>query len=341
MRDIIHIAFCMQDKDGMYTKYVGTTIISILKNTKHKICIHILHDETVDDEKKKFLLDIIRRYHQSIKFYLISLDRVLLNFNQNIGTFFRLYIFEKCDVDKIIYLDGDILIVNDIYDLWKIDIENYYCAAIKDIEETREVIINTKYYRKINIDYNNYFNAGVIYFNCKKIRKSFNMKKELINFFEKNKYISMLDQDFLNFLLQNKTKFIDKKYNFIVDNIDKITEKDLEKYNIIHFAGPFKPWNCKNMIVIYHYYKYFSEIFIENRIENLCKYMSYLPQNNFKKMGLRHSLLQHKKYKNKFLTISCILKGILSDKNFNKLAYYLIKYFKVKFLYNIYYMLKK
>ena len=42
----------MQDKDGMYTKYVGTTIISILKNTKHKICIHILHDETVDDEKK-------------------------------------------------------------------------------------------------------------------------------------------------------------------------------------------------------------------------------------------------------------------------------------------------
>lgn len=331
----------MQDKDGMYTKYVGTTIISILENTKHKICIHILHDETVDDKKKKFLLDIIKRYHQSIKFYLISLDKVLLEFNQNLGMLYRLFIFEKCNVDKIIYLDGDILVTKDIYDLWKIDIINYYCAVIKDKKVTRESIINTTYYNNIGINYKLYFNSGVIYFNCKLIKQNFNIIEEMNKFFKKNKYISMLDQDFLNFLLQNKAKFIDKKYNFIADNIDEITEKDLEKYNIIHFAGPFKPWNCKNMVVIYHYYKYFSEMFIENRIENLCKYMSYLPQNNFKKMGLKHSLLQHKKYNNKFLAISCLLKVMLSDENFNRLAYYLIKYLKVKFLYNIYYVLKK
>ena len=49
------------------------------------------------------------------------------------------------------------------------------------------------------------------------------------NFFKKNKYVSMLDQDFLNYLLQNRAIFINKKYNFIASNIDEIIEKDLPK----------------------------------------------------------------------------------------------------------------
>ena len=77
-------------------------------------------------------------------------------------------------------------------------------------------------------------------------------------------------------------------------------------------------------------------MFTENKIENLCKYMSYLPCNNFKRMGLKHSLLKQNKKKNKFLMISCILKGILTDKCFIKLSYYIMKYLKIKFLYNIY-----
>lgn len=341
MKEIIHIAFGLYDKDGMYSKYVATTMISLFKNTKCSICVHILHDETLSEKRKNLLLDIANKYDQLIEFHLISIDETIRNLHKNVGMFYRLFIFEKCNVDKIIYLDGDILVTKDIYDLWKIDITDYYCAVVKDIKKTRENIINTNYYRSIGINYELYFNSGVIYFNCKLIKEKFNIRKEVKNFFKKNKYVSMLDQDFLNYLLQNRAKFINKKYNFIASNIDEIIEKDLEKYNIIHFAGPFKPWNCKNNVVIYYYYRYFSEMFTENKIENLCKYMSYLPCNNFKRMGLKHSLLKHNKYNNKFLMISCILKGILTDKCFIKLSYYIMKYLKIKFLYNIYYMLKK
>lgn len=341
MKDCIQIAFGLYDKSGDYTRYIATTIISILENTKYDVCIHILHDESIDNDKKHFLLSIVKKYKQSIKFYLVSLDKVLLNFNKNIGTFFRLYIFEKCNVDKIIYLDGDVLITNDIYKLWETNIEDYYCAVVRDIKETREIVINTKYYHRININYNNYFNAGVIYFNCKKIRNSFNVKKELVRFFEKNKYISMFDQDFLNYLLQERLIILNKKFNFIANNINDITDNDFNENVIIHFAGPFKPWNCNNEKVIYYYYRYFLKIFSKDNIDEFCRYMSYLPKSNFKRMGLKHALLEYKKENSIFLSISCILKGILSDKYFYKLAYYIIKYIKIKILYNIYYVLKK
>ena len=191
MKEIIHIAFGLYDKDGMYSKYVATTMISLFKNTKYSVCVHILHDETLSEKRKNLLLDIANKYDQLIEFHLISIDETIRNLHKNVGMFYRLFIFEKCNVDKIIYLDGDILVTKDIYDLWKIDITDYYCAVVKDIKKTRENIINTNYYRSIGINYELYFNSGVIYFNCKLIKEKFNIRKEVKNFFKKNKYVSI------------------------------------------------------------------------------------------------------------------------------------------------------
>lgn len=341
MKDIVHVVFAFSDSSGEYSKYVATTMISILENTNKNICFHLLHDETLDNEKKIFFIDLINTYKQDIKFNLVELPANLKSISKIVGTLLRVYIFNICDVDKIIYLDGDILVNDDIYNLWKINIDDYYCAAVKDIDYTRKIIINTKYYKKIGIDYRKYFNAGVLYFNCKKIRDKYNVLFELKSFYKNNKYILFDDQDFFNYLLQDKTLFLNDRFNKIIENIDEIEQKDFEKKYILHFAGNFKPWNCKNEIVIFFYYKYYAKLFKENLIENICKSMSYIPKNNFNKMKLNLFLLQYRKDKNERILFYFlyIFKGVFSEKLFDKLVK-IIRKIKVKLLYNLYYVLK-
>lgn len=38
------------------------------------------------------------------------------------------------DIDKVLYIDGDTLILKDLYNLYNIDISNVYCACVKDMK---------------------------------------------------------------------------------------------------------------------------------------------------------------------------------------------------------------
>ena len=66
--------------------------------------------------------------------------------------------------DKIIYLDGDILVQKDLTELYNIDIDGYYVAAVDD---TGKIYHKKDVYAK----YPNYFNSGVMLLNLKKCRE--------------------------------------------------------------------------------------------------------------------------------------------------------------------------
>ncbi|WP_270518114.1 glycosyltransferase family 8 protein [Megamonas funiformis] len=283
----IHIAFGIQDNTGDYIYYLATTIISIFEHTSEHICIHILHDDSIKNDKKIFLTNIIKKYNNKIKFYLISTD-IIKTFNitnYSLGAYFRLYIFKYCKVEKIIYLDSDILVNKDISTFWNINIDNYCCAAIKDLMEERKKI-NNSYYKLMGIKYENYFNSGVMLLNISNINKKFNVIEEAKSFFEVFKYTPLPDQDFFNYLLKENTLIVNKKFNFIVKDDVNFTEVINSKY-IIHFAGRIKPWCSKNPEIIYTYYKYMYKCLNENQDEFIIKKMSMIPLKNFEKLILR------------------------------------------------------
>lgn len=291
MAEKIQIAFGLHDKEGVYSKYLATTIVSILENTMSDICIHIFHDETVDKEKKDFFKSLIEdKYNQEVIFYFLDLDNEFRMWNIrsfSIGCLFRLYIFKCCNLKKIIYLDCDTLILGDIKKLWEYDINNFYCGVIKDIKETRNVIDNL-YYKSMNIKNEKYFNSGVILFNITKIKKDFNIIEEAKDFFERHKNVLFPDQDFLNFLFQDNMFFLDKKFNFIFKDIENVKKHMLKEIVIVHFAGNIKPWNSSNINILEEYYRYSSKIFMKNNLEELCKFMSMIPRNYVKNLPLEN-----------------------------------------------------
>lgn len=68
------------------------------------------------------------------------------------------------DIDKVIFMDADLIIVNDIRELWDIDIDDCYmacCSSINDamtVEYKKQLDIPAEYY---------YCNTGVMLVNLK------------------------------------------------------------------------------------------------------------------------------------------------------------------------------
>ncbi|MCK7489743.1 MAG: hypothetical protein MZU79_05535 [Anaerotruncus sp.] len=71
--------------------------------------------------------------------------------------------------DKVLYLDGDIIIQKDLSDLFEINIKDYYAGAVKDIG----LIDN-------DLNIKNYFNSGVMLLNLKLMREN-NASTALLN----------------------------------------------------------------------------------------------------------------------------------------------------------------
>lgn len=253
---IIQVAFGLYDKDGNYAKYTATVIASIFANTKHTVIIHVLHDATLNEYNREQLIKLGKKYSQQIVFHFISLPPNLLELKgvkiHSPGTMFRLCmpdIFK--DLRKIIYLDSDILVNMDIYNLWKRDITNYAIAAVKDANlGWRDP--------KIPIDNNSYFNSGVMVFNLDKIHKDYKMFDQCIAFTSMYPNNNSGDQNALNYVFQNDCLFLDEKFNFMM-------RPGLESkvdYNVIyHFVNPIcKPWKTRYFKASEIWFRYYNEI---------------------------------------------------------------------------------
>lgn len=284
-KDYIHITMAFTDETGLYSRNIGATITSILRNTEHRVYIHLLCDKTLSNENYIKFNELICQYKQKIKFYNINLDNISgLARNEELnrvskGTLYRLMIPELIDVEKVIYLDSDVIVNLDISELWNIDIRNYTLGAVLDVESSRNDKRFKKFYESINVNLNRYFNAGVVIFNLDKLR-TFDLLDKSIDFFGNKPNVPHLDQSALNYFFKdNDVKLLDRKYNIIVsDELMKINfkEKKIDDISgIYHFAGVGKPWNG-----IYNEYDklYWKYLILSpwGEKENIIKYINLM-----------------------------------------------------------------
>lgn len=153
-------------------------------------------------------------------------------------------------LNKILYLDGDIIARDSLTELFQTDLSSYYIAAAKDSTP----IYHPDYQTALGIESTHwYFNAGVTLLNLKQLRK-IDMSEVISRFTHRYyKQIAAPDQDALNYICQGgKTFYIHPKYN-----MNYAVEKDVaiqiwgkqaireakRKPAIVHFIGPVKPWS--------------------------------------------------------------------------------------------------
>jgi len=163
------------------------------------------------------------------------------------------------EYDKIIYSDVDIVIMDDISELYDVNLENKYIGAVKYVfnkfhYKQQFGYMKPEYVEKFK---DTYFVGGVWVLNLKKIRED-NLEekmKEIIcdNSLEK----AYLDQDVMNFACDNNVEYISLRYisyPYMESSLSKMKEPLDTSYTpfeiwesiyfpkILHYAAK-KPWN--------------------------------------------------------------------------------------------------
>ena len=174
----------------------------------------------------------------------------------------RLIFWNYIDVDKLLYMDCDIIVDWDISELYNIDIWNNAVCAVRD--SINWSVYNEKHIKK-------YFNAWILLINLK-LRKQEKIWEKILSNIDKNdsKY-AFHDQDWLNYVLENKRKEISPTWNWIQTCIflrhtqyDKDQYYDVKHPVIYHFAWwHYRPW-WKRFCVHPNRRKYFKYIFKTN-----------------------------------------------------------------------------
>jgi lipopolysaccharide biosynthesis glycosyltransferase len=267
---IIPIVF---SANNYYIPYTATAIQSIMEhaNKENDYHFYILHKD-ISDEFVQLLRGQISRFSNClIDFIDVSsyISDYLLFVSRQITaeTYFRLlipYIFT--DYNKVIYLDGDILCLVDLSELYTIELNDNLLSAVRDIgvswyyspnhsEYTSKIYQVLLHLQKPE----NYFNAGMTVLNTDLFRKTFT-PKYLFEFAASHEF-QVHDQDVLNILCERKVYLLPFVWNFMKTSDSIYLPEHLKKQyaeaennpKIIHF----KPWTYGN----YSPYLPFSEYF--------------------------------------------------------------------------------
>lgn len=254
--ETINVVF---SSDNNYAQYMGVAICSLFENKTcpNPIDIYVLDGEINDDNKNKLAV-LENRYNFKINY--IKMDTEFFKdfyISRQItqASYYRIITPELFStLDKILYLDCDIIITGDILELYNININNYFFAAVDEEKYPDNRLLN------LDIPENErYFNAGVMLINLSQWRDS-NTSKKIIEFIkEKKERLESHDQDAINAILWGKWLNISYKYNFtsILESIHLINYKEINKYIlIIHYTG-IKPWNYLYMGILKNKYSHY------------------------------------------------------------------------------------
>ena len=251
----IYIAMITDDN---YVKPTVVTLTSLWENKKAESVYNIsiltnnLNEENTNLLKSlnnsNFSINILDKSNFIEEFKNINQERHVTF--TSLLKFFLPEIFNN--LDKILYLDSDILVQDDLSELFNIDISDFYSAAVKDIL----CKVNKQHMLKYNIQNEYYFNSGVLLLNLELMRQN-NTANSLIEYRINNKN-HFMDQDTFNAVLGHKVKYISYKYNFLNYYLEKMSIKELEDFygekfalsaqkiyescSIIHLGGANKPW---------------------------------------------------------------------------------------------------
>lgn len=235
--------------DNNYAQHCLVALTSLAINNVD-VHVFIIVPPDFDFNVKTLFEQSATRWHFILNWVIIPDDfvsRLPLPSGKNIehislAAYYRLFIPELLpdNIDKVIYLDCDIVVCGSIYELWSIDIKGKAMAACDPRD--CQFAINIRAYERLLLPKNYaYFNSGVLIINLAFWRKE-EVQKQFLCFITKNYHnIIYHDQDVLNAVLYDRTVYFSEQYNMQ----RTATENDgvFENPVIVHFSSVPKPWN--------------------------------------------------------------------------------------------------
>lgn len=255
-KKIVPIVFAVDDN---YAPFLGVALKSIIDNSSadNLYKIYILNTGLAPINVKR--INALTKDNFEITFVDVNVelekirDRLFIRDYYTNTTYYRFFIPELFrGYDKILYLDCDIVVLDDIAKLYQIELNDNFIGAIQEEVMSTIKVFGDYVEEGLGISCKNYFNAGVALLNLKQLRE-FGILQKFLAMLDKYKFEVTQDQDYLNVLCQGRTQIIELGWN-------KTPFKEVafdEKYiKLIHYKLSFKPWLYDDVLYAEYFWKY-------------------------------------------------------------------------------------
>ena len=241
----VHVAMAT---DRNYLKYALTACASMLQYTSRDVVLHLLYEELTPEDLAGFESlphggpFAVRPHKIEAAFFK---DWPPLRWS--ISAYYRMILPELLpELDKILYLDCDLLVLDDVGKLFDLNLQGKTCAAVATKlrpEHYARIGLNPKY---------PYFNSGVMLFDPAKMRRENHVARFISLFTDRGDRIKYPDQDILNLAYADDCLKLPLRWNLNstvyrnppVESIYTCEETvaALKDPGIAHFSGRHKPW---------------------------------------------------------------------------------------------------
>lgn len=301
--------------DNNYVVPTLVTMTSILKNKNKKssIDIYILGHDLTEENKK-----LLRMGGGTLVECSVSLSR--FNGSHSHVSVVDLTKFDLpnifADLDKILYLDSDMIIRGDLAGLFATELGDNYVAAVKDMAAMRDV------YAHIDLHLNNYFNAGMMLLNLKQMRKD-KISEQLVEYKMYHDRGWFMSQDALNVIFEGRIVWLPPRYNWMAPNQEQFStsavnsfynlRKNLSLKNalIVHFTNKNKVWNYKNIWGHKLWVQYYKKSVLKNVPRHYLECSE--PQKEYPCLKQKKVIVSLTSYEARFKGIVSVIESIMQQ----------------------------
>ena len=232
------------------------SLLAVERELGHDVHVHYMHGPDISTAMERRLAGMVEREGGRISFLPIPDEDIAglptKGFTRK-ATWYRIFLPELLpDVDRILYLDADLIVLDSIAPLWELDLDGSWVGAVTNVFQHNHL------HRPAGLGLAGpevYFNAGVLLMNLAEMRRD-GRTRALLDYGVSNaERLEWRDQDALNVVLGERRLPLHPRWNLmnstlLFDSAAEVYGRDVveearARPAIRHFEGPDanKPWH--------------------------------------------------------------------------------------------------
>lgn len=241
----INIAFA---SDENFARHLAALIASILSNSQEDetLDFYIL-DGGISEQSQEKIRSLKSIKDFNVRFLKIDFDKLKDCPNHAVytkNTCSRLLLDSSLpDVDRILYLDCDMIVTRSLGALWASDLKDMSLGVVHDFVIDLNCFEHVLTVFQLGLTFNDVFNAGMLLMNLDKIRKDNSFRTTLDWIASHPDLLQWPDQNALNVVFHNDVVFLDGMWNGSAQKKDHQHGEPMPA--IIHYLTKVKPWHTE------------------------------------------------------------------------------------------------
>ncbi len=252
MSNCVHVAVSCDDN---YVRHVAAVFQSLLENASRPRDVRLyLIDAGIESGNIARLRRVVERFQTTLSIIPADLDRFaglpVLRYGSAVYQRIALADYLPEEVDRALYLDSDLVVLGDVFELWQVDLHGFPVAAVENLSPTA--------CRQLGFQRQSYFNSGVLLMDLDQWRKE-RIRDQVLSFIADNAdRLVFVDQCGMNGVLSDRWCRLPATWNQQSD-IYRVYRHNwrgcgysrgelleaIRRPKVVHFTGTEKPWKME------------------------------------------------------------------------------------------------